>query len=184
VGYAPTGTSGRNTRYQRADVLNTTGLYSIMRNPLYLGNYLAIIGIVLSLMVWWLPVIVTLLYWLYIERVIAAEEAFLSKTFGAAYLTWAERTPAFLPTFALWIPPETRFSFKRVLRREYNGVLAVAASFFVIEGVLDIVFERESVADWFADDNAWFVVLLAGAAWFFVLRFLKKKTGLLHVREN
>ena len=41
----PAGTSGRNTAKQVADTLNTTGLYSLTRNPLYLGNaviYMAI----------------------------------------------------------------------------------------------------------------------------------------------
>src|SRR5688500_12554162 len=39
VGHVPGGTSGRNTASQRAHHLNTTGLYSIVRNPLYLGNF-------------------------------------------------------------------------------------------------------------------------------------------------
>ncbi|HEX9949697.1 MAG TPA: methyltransferase, partial [Thermodesulfobacteriota bacterium] len=47
VGFAPRGTSGRNTREQVADSLNTTGMYSILRNPIYLGN--AVIWIGLSL---------------------------------------------------------------------------------------------------------------------------------------
>ena len=38
VGQTPAGTSGRNTHGQVAEVLNTTGLYSVTRNPLYLGN--------------------------------------------------------------------------------------------------------------------------------------------------
>ncbi len=44
VGHAPYGTSGRNTREQVADTLNTTGMYSIVRHPLYLANYLIILG--------------------------------------------------------------------------------------------------------------------------------------------
>src|SRR5262245_24226761 len=45
VGTAPRGTSGRNTREQKADVLNTTGPYSIIRHPLYVGNYLVALGL-------------------------------------------------------------------------------------------------------------------------------------------
>ena len=48
VGFVPAGTSGRNTTDQRAERLNTTGLYSIVRNPLYLGNYIILLGVLLS----------------------------------------------------------------------------------------------------------------------------------------
>ena len=41
VGYAPRNTSGRNTiTGQIADELNVTGIYSQLRHPLYLGNFL------------------------------------------------------------------------------------------------------------------------------------------------
>ena len=32
-------TSGRNTHDQVADSLNTSGIYSIVRHPLYVGNF-------------------------------------------------------------------------------------------------------------------------------------------------
>ena len=46
IGTTPRGTSGRNTKCQVAEQLNTTGIYSTVRHPLYLGNYLMWIGIV------------------------------------------------------------------------------------------------------------------------------------------
>ncbi len=36
-GTVPAGTSGRNTKRQKASVLNMTGWYSVVRNPLYLA---------------------------------------------------------------------------------------------------------------------------------------------------
>ncbi len=39
VGHTPENTSGRNTVEQVADSLNTSGIYSIVRHPLYLGNF-------------------------------------------------------------------------------------------------------------------------------------------------
>src|SRR3954469_6234309 len=47
IGTTPRGTSGRNTDKQVAEQLNSTGIYSVVRHPLYLGNYLMWIGIVL-----------------------------------------------------------------------------------------------------------------------------------------
>lgn len=39
VGYTPKNTSGRNVKKQVADTLNSKGIYSIVRHPLYLGNF-------------------------------------------------------------------------------------------------------------------------------------------------
>jgi len=48
VGYAPRNTSGRNTiAGQIADELNTSGIYSLVRHPLYLGNFFIWLGPVL-----------------------------------------------------------------------------------------------------------------------------------------
>ena len=62
VGYTPQNTSGRNTREQIAEVLNTTGWYSVVRHPLYLGNYIMGLGVSLFPFVWWLPMIYTLAF--------------------------------------------------------------------------------------------------------------------------
>ena len=77
IGYTPKGTSGRNTKSQKADSLNTTGIYSITRNPLYLGNFFMMLGVTMFLRVWWVSVIYALAFWLYYERIILAEESFL-----------------------------------------------------------------------------------------------------------
>ena len=46
IGTANKNTSGRNTKEQVAEALNTKGIYSTMRHPLYVGNYFMWIGIV------------------------------------------------------------------------------------------------------------------------------------------
>ena len=38
IATTPKNTSGRNTNKQIAEILNTTGIYSIVRHPLYLAN--------------------------------------------------------------------------------------------------------------------------------------------------
>jgi protein-S-isoprenylcysteine O-methyltransferase Ste14 len=65
IGTTPRGTSGRNTKEQVAEVLNSTGIYSLLRHPLYLGNYFMWIGIVVYSFSIYFVVIVSLLYWIY-----------------------------------------------------------------------------------------------------------------------
>lgn len=184
IGFIPPGTSGRSTRSQRADTLNTTGTYSIVRNPLYLGNFVAIIGIALSTKAWWFVLLMCLAYWLYIERIIAAEERFLAEKFGAAYDEWTRDTPAFIPRVSRWRWPSRSFSLRTVLRREYNGVLAVAASYLVLEVVADLVIEGEALSSWVAEDQVWIWLFLAASVVFFGLRTLKKHTRLLRVETE
>ena len=117
VGYVPRGTSGRNTRRQVADVLNTTGMYSVVRHPLYVGNFIMWLGISLLFHLWWFTLLIALIFWVYYEKIMYAEEEFLKQKFGEQFLTWAEKTPLFIPRFSLWQAPEMQFSFKSALKK-------------------------------------------------------------------
>jgi protein-S-isoprenylcysteine O-methyltransferase Ste14 len=85
TGHTPRRTSGRNTKSQVADSLNTRGIYSIVRNPLYLGNFVGGLGVILLLHSLWLTLYYVLAFALYFERVILAEERFLLRKFGDSY---------------------------------------------------------------------------------------------------
>ena len=103
VGYSGENTSGRNTSHgQIADMINKKGLYSITRNPLYVGNYFMWLGIAMLTCNLWFIAVITLIFWIYYERIVFAEEAFLREKFGAAYLDWASRTPIFIPLKLKW----------------------------------------------------------------------------------
>jgi protein-S-isoprenylcysteine O-methyltransferase Ste14 len=179
VAFVPSGTSGRNTASQRAHQLNTTGMYSVVRNPLYLGNFIAILGVLLSIKVWWVIAIFLLCYWLYIERVIAVEEAYLEGKFGDQYREWVARVPAFVPNLAGWTPPSGAFSLTLLLRREYNGLLAVGASLFMLELLFDVFVQDQPIVQWLHEDLAWGVLGAATLALFLVLRWLKRQTRIL-----
>ncbi|WP_313100976.1 methyltransferase [Epilithonimonas sp.] len=74
VGFTPKNTSGRNTKEgQVADKLNTTGIYSIVRNPLYLGNFFMWLGLAMFTENVWFIICFILFYWIYYERIIFAE---------------------------------------------------------------------------------------------------------------
>ena len=176
VGYAPKNTSGRNTREQIADALNTTGMYSLVRNPLYLGNFFMWAAPILFLHTWWLCVIYGLVFMLYYERIIFTEEVFLRKKFGQEYLDWAARTPAFFPRSLRWVRPEIPFSWKAVIRREYHGFYGLIAVMAAMEHLGEIV-----VHDKFVVDPAWAIVFGFGTAVYLFIRYLVKRTSVLAV---
>jgi protein-S-isoprenylcysteine O-methyltransferase Ste14 len=174
IGYAADGTSGRNTKKHVADTLNTTGAYSVVRNPLYVGNFFMGLGIALFAHLWWLTLIYVLLFWIYYERIIFAEEAYLRTKFGDTYLLWANARPVIVPDLRRYRRPRASFSLKRVLRREYGGFFAVILAFSVLEVVGDwITLKKVEI------DPIWATFLGTGFVVWVVLRTLKKKTSLL-----
>ncbi|HNZ70174.1 MAG: isoprenylcysteine carboxylmethyltransferase family protein [Prolixibacteraceae bacterium] len=134
VGHTPVNTSGRNAKYQIADTLNTTGIYSTVRHPLYLGNFFMWLGPVLLTGHVWFIIVFCLGYWLYYERIMYSEEQFLRRKFGDVYTSWAEKVPAFVPSFKNFVPPALPFSWKKILKKEKNGFAAI----FIIFSLMDI----------------------------------------------
>ncbi|MBI4525222.1 MAG: hypothetical protein HY695_15570 [Deltaproteobacteria bacterium] len=174
IGFAAGRTSGRNTERQVADSLNTTGMYSIVRNPLYLGNFLMVLGVVIFLRIWWIPLLYMLLFTVYYERIIFAEEMFLRRKFGKSYLDWAARTPAFLPKLSHWRSPALPFSWRKVLRREYHGAFGVIMAMFLLEVTSDWSVGRGLVIE-----GMWKYILSFSVGTYVVLRFLHKHTKVL-----
>ena len=124
VGFVPRNTSGRNTdKGQLAERLNTTGLYSLMRNPLYLGNCMMYVGLAVLTQHLWFAVVLALFLVIYYERIICAEEDFLQGKFGAPYLEWAQKVPPFFPRLHGWEKPDMDFSLRTVIRREHASIL-------------------------------------------------------------
>ncbi len=176
VGTSPVGTSGRNTHGQVAESLNTKGIYSVIRHPLYVGNFFVIIGIVLLIGVWWFIFLITALYWLYYERIIFTEEEYLRQKYGEKFLSWAEKTPAVIPSFRNYQPTQIPFSFRVVLAREFTGFLAIAAS-FAIEDLMEYYLGYRNPNFTFL----WTWVFTATLIIYLIIRFLRKKTNILFV---
>lgn len=178
IGHVPKNTSGRNTKKQVADVLNTTGPYSVVRNPLYLGNFFMGLGVALFAGFWWLALLYILIFWLYYERIIFAEEAFLTRKFGEEYVQWASKTPAIVPNFWLYNKSKMSFSLRNVFRREYNGFFAVIGVLFFLELIGDMFISRTLLV---SVDAEWKILLGVGFAVWLVLRTIKKHTKILDV---
>jgi protein-S-isoprenylcysteine O-methyltransferase Ste14 len=98
------------------------GIYAHTRNPLYLGNLLILTGLsLIANNLWWYvlvwPAFVGI-YW----SIIQAEEDFLPRPFGAAYVDYCRTVNRLLPkrTGLLHTIVGNAFDWKRVLRKEYS----------------------------------------------------------------
>ena len=115
IGTTPKGNSGRNTKEQIAEELNSTGIYSLIRHPLYLGNYLIWLGISISTFNFYFIIIMSLLFWLYYERIMFAEERFLERKFGEHYVRWSNSISAFIPLSLNYQKSKVPFSFYKYI---------------------------------------------------------------------
>lgn len=172
IGYAPRNTSGRNTiNGQIADELNVTGMYSLLRHPLYFGNFFMWIGPVLFLRSAWFTITFCLIYWLYYERIMFAEEQFLRKKFGDIYDKWSETIGAFLPKFGRYISPKLPFSLRNVLRREHNSLFNI----FVIFTFLDLI-RNYIISDRIYLTAMWAYMIIFAVAGWAIIKIIHKRT--------
>jgi len=175
VGFVPKETSGRNTCGQVAASLNTTGVYSLVRHPLYVGNYLAVLGCFMFFHRVWIVLAGTCIFAVLYEPIILSEEMFLRVRFGEAFERWAAATPAWIPKLTDWKAPLLPYCWRAVLNREYTGLFVVCGVFSVFDFAGVWVVEGR----WKFD--SWSALLVFGTLVYLTLRTLKKRTKLLDV---
>jgi protein-S-isoprenylcysteine O-methyltransferase Ste14 len=177
VGFTPKNTSGRNTvNGQIADELNITGIYSLLRHPLYLGNFFMWLGPVLFLRSFCFTLIFGLIYWLYYERIMFAEEQFLRRKFGEIYDKWSENVGSFIPYSLKFIRPNLPFSVRNVLKREYNSFVNI----FVIFLALDL-FRNYFLSERIYLTPMWMYLTASALLIWIVTRTIHKQTRWLEV---
>lgn len=177
VGFTPKNTSGRNTTNgQVADELNVTGIYSFVRHPLYLGNFFMWLGPVLFLRSTGVIIVFILIYWLYYERIMFAEEQFLRRKFGDIYDKWSETVSSIIPFSFKYISPKLSFSVKNVLKREYNSFVNI----FVIFTLLD-VFRNYFLSERIYLTGMWMWLFAGAGIIWLAIRTIEKRTHWLEV---
>ena len=185
AGFAPKDTSGRNTFGQQAALLNTSGIYSLCRNPLYLGNFLMMLSPVILVGNWIFVGLFALGFWLYYERIICAEEAFLSQKFGESYTKWCDLTPCFIPQFKHYKKSALSFSLKSTLRREYHSLFGLASSLFATNLIITAITQIALGGGQMPLPNgilsAFFVICLVI---YVICRIVVKKTNILCVENR
>lgn len=169
IAFVPPGTSGRNTKQQLATSLNQTGIYSTVRHPLYLGNFFMFLGPFLFTGNIYGIIILSLAFWIYYERIMFAEEAYLKKIFGHEYEKWSLITPAVIPNIFLYLPTNSKFSLKKVIEREYTGICGVFVIFTILLAFRNYYFNLHPIIN-----DIWAIIFISNIFVYLILRTLKK----------
>ena len=133
VGYAYIIRGGKNKQVY-AEELVTRGFFNHSRNPLYVGNLLILLGL---LVIWNSPlayVIGVPFFLLGYVAIVAAEEAFLRRKFGAEYDAYAARVPRWwvrLGGFRESMEGMV-FNWRRVVLKEYGSAAYWVAGSFAL----------------------------------------------------
>ena len=173
IGFVPGGTSGRNFR-QKARRLNTTGAYSIVRNPLYVANFFCWTGVSLMLRDPLLIALNAALFLIFYLLIILREERFLEGKFGDDYRAFAERVPCLIPDPRLWYAPNRDFSLRTALRREPDTIFGTIASLVGLQLVW------QGFVPGTAPVGTFWIALLGGTlVLWLALKWMKRFTGLL-----
>jgi protein-S-isoprenylcysteine O-methyltransferase Ste14 len=173
IGLAYIKRGGRNKEIT-ADRLVCEGVFAHSRNPLYVGNFLIVTGL---LIMWNSPlaylVVLSILGASFLS-IVRAEEQFLIGRFGDEYVDYCRRVPRFIPRLAGFGETLAQFDFdwRRLIRKEYGTTFAwvtVALVVFVVEKAwwhgVDAALPRARIAV-----GSWLVAL----ALYLTARWLKK----------
>lgn len=78
--------------------LSTKGPYSIVRNPMYIGRFLLIGGIIFLLKNIWIMSLFVIIYFFYMYNRVKREELLLKVVFGMDYIDYCKRINRFFPS--------------------------------------------------------------------------------------
>jgi len=116
-----------------SDKLITKGVYSIVRNPLYLGNFFIFFGITMMSQSWEIIITNSLLMLIFYSLVVLKEENVLYEKFKDEYALWAQKVNCFIPSFKNYQKPDEKFNLKNVIINEHDTWLLVTVCFVGLE---------------------------------------------------
>lgn len=131
VGFSFPGTSGRET-YLRADHLNSTGIYSVVRNPLYIGNFFMFSGIVIVFANIYAVVMFTVFLVGQYYFIVLSEENYLKGKYGKKYKEYCSGVRRIIPKLWGYVKNENPFNLKKVIFKEKDGIFNVLMMFLLV----------------------------------------------------
>ncbi len=123
---------------RKEEELTTTGPYTYLRHPLYLGSLLLGVGITLAggHEAW---VLIFLVFYVTVyTRTMLGEAALLTELFGGRYEHYAARVPAFLPSVVPYRAPGVAGDGFSLVRYRRNKEWEALAGYVLVFGYLTV----------------------------------------------
>jgi len=89
------------------EVMVTEGPYSVVRNPLYVFNFIGAVGFGLAIENPVLAALLTVGFSVFYPSVVRHEEAAMARSFGESYARYRDSTPRWLPRWSNFHEPES-----------------------------------------------------------------------------
>lgn len=180
IGYVYIIRGGRDQRVYAEDLV-TGGFFAHSRNPLYLGNFIVLLGLFIIYNNPWVYLLGIGFFGLGYAAIVAAEEAYLRGKFGEPYDAYMRDVPRWLPRLRGFRQSVAgmRFNWRRVLLKEYGSTYAWTA------GALALM-AADTLAYHSYDERArylnllWMGIALLTVGWA-TTRYLKKSRRLREV---
>jgi hypothetical protein len=106
--------------------LASTGAYSLVRHPLYLGNLLVLGGFTLASGNWFVVAVVAFFFMFYYPAAIRYEDHKLEEIFGDEWRSWSKNIPGMFPTGLKWKPnTEASWDLRQSMIRNGEAVYTI-----------------------------------------------------------
>jgi protein-S-isoprenylcysteine O-methyltransferase Ste14 len=169
---------GGKAKKIHADTLVEHGLFAHSRNPLYLGNMMIFLGLFVVLNSYLGYLVGIPFFLLSYLSITLAEEEYLKKQFGIAFVEYCQRVNRFIPTLpGLGATMRSMsFNWRRLVRKEYGSTFT-----WITTAIALLLWERAARHGWNSvAPRAWvlapvWALTLAGYA---LARYLKKSDRL------
>jgi protein-S-isoprenylcysteine O-methyltransferase Ste14 len=107
--------------------LTVTGPYMFMRNPMYVGRFFLVFGILMMTANLWVMIAFAALYYFYMVNRVKREEKVLAELFGKDYEDYCRDVNRYIPGFKMFDKNLLR-SFNRESMTQNNVMINIAAT--------------------------------------------------------
>ena len=114
------------TRTNRSGALQVTGPYALVRNPLYVANWLLWTGFTMDSELDWMLVVAWGIFALQYSAIVAWEEHLMHERFGSEYDAYVASTPRWIPSWRSirTLSSSPAYTWRRVFFSERGTLIA------------------------------------------------------------